>query len=123
MEEKDFSSRIDKLNSEIEQLQKSKEEYENVNKQINEALPKLAKMKSDETELFETIKQNYSSQALNSELKKYEEQMIGVDNAIVELRDKALVESNKELAKINSEIESKKAEVQRLNIEENKKED
>ncbi len=118
MEEKDYSNKIEKLNSEISKLEESKQQYENVNRKINEALPQLAKMKQEETELFETIKQNYSSQALNSEIKKYEGQLGGVDKAIVELRDKALVESNKELSKINSELESKKAEVQRLRTEE-----
>lgn len=118
MEEKDYSNKIEKLNSEISELEKSKQQYENVNKQINEALPQLTKMKQEETELFETIKKNYSSQALNSEIKKYEGQLGGVDKAIVELRDKALVESNKELSKINSQLESKKAEVQRLRTEE-----
>lgn len=103
--------RISELNNEINALKVSKQAYETMNSNIQEAVSQLNKAKSFTSEAYGDFGRYYTSYTAKEKIKKIKNYENDIDNIISTLQNTVLSESKAKIVDINYKIFIKEREL------------
>lgn len=121
MEESEIQGKISELNAYMIKLNKSKEEYIQMNEKINQAITELSSAQNNFEEACAQLQDNYSSEAATEKVNELEDECTAIEEIINELRNKILESSNSKINVINTQIKNHQYQISNLEKELNSK--
>lgn len=113
----EIQSSINNLNNKVKSLGNLKIDYQNMNNQINKVITELsaAYISMDIAKI--KFSESYQSETANKKVKDFEEQETKINELIEKLRNEILVESNRRITSINSDIQQTQQSISTKNRE------
>lgn len=114
MEKAEIQEKINRLNREIRNLERSRSSYKNMNTKINDAITKLTTAKDYANKSYTALEKYYQSNTSSKKVTELENEYTNINNIIKDLKSEILVASNNKISSINSSISSKQSQIRRL---------
>lgn len=111
---REIRGEIDRLNGEIGSLEDRKRQYQNMKNKINQALPKLRSAKQNVTSSNSGLKNAYSSQTAEKEIRKFQEKEQQINEIISNLNGSILPEIDRKINSLNNEIQNRRNRIGQL---------
>lgn len=114
MEKAEIQKKINRLNTEISNLEVSRNLYQNMNTKINDAITQLTSAKDYANKSYSELEKYYQSNTSSKKVTELESEYTNINNIIKELKSEILVASNNKISSINSSISSKQSQIKEL---------